>query len=584
MRIRLIWIVSMCLGVQAALGQQVFQEAAFQSGIGHSYGTGPSGGGVSLCDFTNDGWDDLTVASEAGDSIYFYRNNRGIFTRIRPGLAGGTEETKQVLWVDYDNDGDKDLFVTAYNAPNRLYQNDGNLHLTDVTLAAGLPIENLPSYGACWGDYDRDGWLDVYVTDRRVVFAEQGMNSNHLYRNKGDGSFEEKTLFAGAADSAKAPFCASFVDINNDNWPDIYIAQDKSQINTLLKNMGDGTFEDISISAGANLVMNAMCVAFGDYDGNGFLDLYVSNTPHGNKLLRNNGDETFTEVADSVGVGFYSTGWASTFLDIDNDADLDLYVSGMVPGPEPHLSSALYENEGNGQFSVMPQSMPGDTVASFGHGAGDVNADGYPDIFVSNTAPYASHLWRNIGGANHYIRLQLEGTISNRDGIGAWIAVYANGQKQIRFTHCGIGFLGQNSSWYSIGLGTATIVDSIVVTWPSGEIDRLGNIAADQAIRIIENSSPVLNVSLETPLESAWEVFPNPAKESFQIVWSMPPQHPGQIVLREVSGKRVWQESIKKKNQTSQIFEIGKVTPGYYLLEINIPAANVRSFQPFMIR
>lgn len=584
MKIRLTLIVSMCLGVQTVLGQQVFQEAAFQSGIGHSYGTGPSGGGVSLCDFTNDGWDDLTVASEAGDSIYFYQNNQGIFTRIRPGLAGGTEETKQVLWVDYDNDGDKDLFVTAYNAPNRLYQNDGNLQLTDVTLAAGLPEENLPSYGACWGDYDRDGWLDVYITDRRVVFAEQGTNSNHLYRNKGDGTFEEKTLFAGVADSAKAPFCASFVDVNNDNWPDIYIAQDKSQINTLLKNNGDGTFEDISVSAGADLVMNAMCVAFGDYDGNGFLDIYVSNTPHGNKLLRNNGDETFTEVADSAGVGFYSTGWASTFLDIDNDADLDLYVSGMVPGPEPHLSSALYRNEGNGQFSVMQQAMPGDTVASFGHGVGDVNADGYPDIFVSNTAPYPSHLWRNTGGTNHYIRVQLEGTLSNRDGIGSWIRIYANGQQQIRFTHCGIGFLGQNSNWYSIGLGTATVVDSIVVTWPSGEVDHLENIATDQAIRIIENSSPVLNVSLETPLESAWEVFPNPAKESFQVVWSIPPQHPGQIVLREVSGKRVWQESIEKKSQTSQIFEIGKVTPGYYLLEINIPAANVRSFRPFMIR
>ena len=542
MRLFLPCLLLLYLCLPSLLLAQQFDDISISAGILHSFGTGPAGGGVSFCDFNGDGWDDLTLASESGDSIYFYLNQNGTFSRIRPGLAGGTEETKHILWVDYDNDGDKDLFVTAYNAPNRLYNNDGNLVLTEVTAAVGLPLESLPSYGACWGDYDRDGWLDLYVTDRRILFQQQGLNSNRLYRNLGNGTFAETTLAAGVADSAKAPFCASFLDINGDLWPDIYIAQDKTMGNTLLKNRGNGTFEDISAPSGAGLIMNAMCVAFGDYDNDGDLDIYISNTPHGNKLLRNNGDETFTELADAVGVGFYSTGWGSNFLDYDNDGDLDLYVSGMVPGAAGpgHLSSAMYENNGAGMFSISAGiGMPGDTVASFANAVGDMNQDGYPDLFVSNTAPWISQLWANSGGANHWIQVKLEGVMSNRDGIGAWIEVYTGGQKQVRYTHCGIGFLGQNSDTETFGLGQWTAVDSIVVRWPSGHVDRRYGPVVGERLLILENEGIHTALRPESEKPGRLLLYPQPAQAEMYLRWESPHREGLQAGIYDLAGRRL---------------------------------------------
>lgn len=188
--------------------QIVYTDVANLSGINHSYGNGLFGGGVSAVDFNNDGLDDITLTTQAGDSIHFYLNTGTGFTKITPSLIPNTKEAKQVLWVDYDNDSDKDLFVTSNAGGNRLYNNNGNLNLTDVTTASGLSalLSSMPTFGASFVDIDNDGFLDLYITNRDLIGF-----TNYLYKNQGNGTFINITNSAGVADSSKLPFVLLFL-------------------------------------------------------------------------------------------------------------------------------------------------------------------------------------------------------------------------------------------------------------------------------------------------------------------------------------------------------------------------------------
>ncbi|MGI9543130.1 MAG: FG-GAP repeat domain-containing protein, partial [Cyclobacteriaceae bacterium] len=418
---------------------QTFPEVAAVLGIDHHYGLGSAGGGVSFYDFNQDGWDDLTFASHSGDSIYFFENRQGVFIKV-PSFVTNFCESKQILWVDYDNDGDKDLFVSCYLAANRLYNNNGKMVFTDVTEQSGLPLSSEKTFGVAWADYDNDGWLDLYITNKP---EGTGSSSNQLYRNVENGSFIETTSVAGVADVGKKPFSVSFLDYNNDGAADIYIAQDKKAVNTFLENNGDGSYDDVSVDSKSDLSMEGMCVAVGDYDSDGYQDIYISNISEGNRLLKNNGNETFSEVSENTGVAYHGIGWGSNFLDYDNDCDLDLYVSGSLEGSD-QVPSIMYTNNGAGNFENTDVGFAGDTVISFSNAIGDIDNDGYPDVAVNNFDEYPSMVWRNTGGTNNWIKIQLQGVQSNRDGIGTSIRAYFDNRNIIRYTHCGIGFLAQN--------------------------------------------------------------------------------------------------------------------------------------------
>lgn len=469
---------------QQSTAQISYTDVAIQKGITATYGDGLFGGGVSFCDFNNDGWDDLTFCSQNGDSLYFYLNHYGTFQKIDPPLVTSSGQHKQAIWVDYDNDGDKDLFVTSFLGQNRLYSNDGNLNLTDVTTAVGIPLANMPTFGAAFGDIDKDGDLDLYITNRSGTgFAF----TNYLYENVA-GQFVDITAAAGVADAGKAPFCATFFDYNNDGWEDLYLAQDKFFGNTLLKNMGDGTFTDTGASAGANLLMDGMCVAIGDFDNNHYFDIYITNTAWGNKLLKNNANETFTEIADAAGVGFYSVGWGSNFLDFDNDTDEDIYMSGAVP-QTPATPSILYENIGSDTFNQVA-GFVGDATASYCNAIGDFNHDGFADIVVNNEEPFNFQLWQNNGAnPNNWLKIALQGTLSNKDGIGSRVEIFAGGGHWSYYTHTAIGYLAQNANTLLMGLGANTIVDSVKVTWQSNHVDVFTNVCANTKLTIIENTS-----------------------------------------------------------------------------------------------
>ncbi len=444
--------------------------------INFGYGIGEYAGGVSFADFNNDGFDDLTFASAFNEDVYFFLNLNGQFQQIPP-LVDNEDETKQILWIDYDNDGDKDLFITGYAAPNRLYRNDGDFNLVDVTEESGLPIEYAQSFGAAFGDIDNDGWLDLFICNRDPSFH------NRLYRNLGDGTFEDVTLTHGIGDMHKASLSVAFIDYNADGWQDIYIAEDKYNFrNTMYRNLGDGTFVDASVFSGADIAIDAMNIAWGDYDNDQDFDIYVTNTAQGNVLLRNNGSGIFMEATQEAGVGFYYIGWGANFFDYENDTDLDIYVCTDVP---QNTFNPLYINNGEGVFAI--DTLLADTTKSYANAIGDFDNDGRPDIAVNNSFPDRFSLWENNDTLNNnWIKIDLEGTVSNRDGIGSLIEVFIGDQKYIRYKVNGIAFLGQNSDTELIGLGNAAMIDSIAIHWLSGTIDRVYAIEANQKITIVE--------------------------------------------------------------------------------------------------
>lgn len=562
---------SLCLISNYIQAQINFINQADTIGVDHSYGFGISGGGVSTVDINGDGWDDLTLATQDGDNLQIYLNNDGNFI-LQSDLITNTSQSKQVLWVDFDNDGDKDLFVACFDGINRLYENDGNMEFTDITFSSGLPSFSTPTFGACFGDYNRDGFVDLYFSIKTNDFST---NRNFLYQNNGDGTFMDVTFASLSTDQGKSPFCSAFLDFNNDNWPDIYTAHDKTTINTLLKNNGDGTFTDESVNSNSDLVMNAMCVAVGDYDNNGYSDIYVSNSPEGNALLQNNGDNTFGEVAVATGTLFEGIGWGSNFFDADNDGDLDLYVSAMVISATSQLST-FYQND-YGIFSQPNAGFIGDTSSVFSNAIGDFNNDGYPDI-ITNTFQDASAVWENQGGNNNWIKVKLEGVVSNRDGIGSRIEIYNDGQKQIRYTHCGIGYLGQNSETEIIGLGTYTTVDSVKVHWSSGHTDVLYDQAAGDKLSIIEGSSsndeiyidPTANFEMDTVISSISTLendhgillSPNPASDILNITSTYE-------LIQSVTVYNVMGKILLFEESENQI-DISFLRPGYYLIKVKV--------------
>jgi len=570
-----IWIVA----VNNLTAQGQFLDKTPFYNINHTYGEGTAGGGVSFADFTGDGLDDLTLASSDGQEIYFFENT-GSGLRKLDLLPFLKEEIKHLLWVDFDNDGDKDLFVALADNYNRLYVNNGQLMLEDKTASLGLPTDIYTSFGACFGDYNRDGWLDLYVGVRRI--ERDGLpNISRLFANKG-GFFEEVTLSSGAEDGGKTPFCSSFIDFNNDKWPDIYTAHDRLRGNTMLRNNKNGTFTDVSIATGTELKMDGMSVSNGDFNNDGFMDLYVSNSEAGNALFVNQGGTKFKNQALERGVAFQSVAWGTNFLDGDNDGDLDLYVSGMLPGKNA-INSQYYVNLFPGEIFIKGVKIASDTASSFNNAVGDLNNDGYPDIGVINVGPYPSLLFINKGGANNYVKIRLKGVLSNREGIGASIKAYHGLRKQLRYTSCGIGFMGQNSDTEIIGIGNAQKLDSVIVVWPTGHTDRFFNLSAGKVHSLEEGSSTgmiqvdsdveLLQVNTQDPSiengSSYLKIWPNPVTNGrFFMEWvgEAYSKNTRNFEIIDTAGRPVYSGCIFAN--ILQTIDLSQFLPGLYILKI----------------
>ena len=545
-----------------------FEDVANEIGTAYSYGTSTWGGGVSFADFDNDGWDDLTFASEEGTEIYFLKNNDGIFNSISLNGISNTFKTKQVIWVDYDNDGDQDFFVTGFEGVNKFYKNDGDMNFTDISSTIGFFQTDLFTYGVSFADMDNDGDLDAFISNRDGVADDQ---RNYLYRND-EGTYIDITASAGLSMSSHLSFCSIIFDYNNDGFQDIYISNDKpDNLNILYKNNGDGTFDDVSEYSGAGIGINAMTTTIGDYNNDGWFDIYITNTPEGNELLRNNGDGTFTNVAEATATTFNSVGWGAVFLDADSDGLLDLYVSSDFDGSVGSFLSAAFYHQQNNETFIIPENIgfQDDTRKSYTNAIGDIDNDGKPDIVVGNDIE-PNFLWANTTvNENNWLKVKLEGVISNRDGIGNTIEINIDGQSQYRYTLAGEGYLSQNSFYEFFGMGNATEVDYVKVTWTAtGEIEIINNIAANQAI-IIKEGSGVLS-SENNLKETAFSVYPNPSSNGiFKL--SVLNQEKVSVQVFDISGRLMTKKNNLKDNDQINLSHYQK---GIYIARLSSQTNN----------
>jgi hypothetical protein len=453
------------------------------------------GSGMSFYDFNNDGWDDLTFTM-TDDSLVFYQNNQGNFERISS-IVYGEGQVKQLLWVDYNNDSHLDFALSTHLGIYSLWRNDGNFNFTEASVSAGLAQVNERTYGISFADFNRDGFLDMYV----AIYGPNGLGNtyatlNHLYRNDGDGTFTDVTIEAGVSDGYQSSFQGTWFDYDNDGWVDLFVINDRIFENSLYKNNGDGTFTDVSDIAGIGFAgEDPMTCTVGDFDNDGDLDVFLTNTDQGPSLLLvNNGDGTFSESADEHNVAFVVWCWGAVWADYNNDGLQDLYVSSghWNDNIEENL---FFVNHPDYIFSQEQDIFQNNHIArSFAPTRGDFDNNGYYDIAVLNEDPYDVFLWQNTGGSNNYVKITLQGTLSNYFAIGSWLRVYVDGQQYTQYTMCGENYVSQNSQHHIFGVGTATIIDSIQVEYSSGHIDFYYNLAVNQNYLLVEGDSYAAHV------------------------------------------------------------------------------------------
>jgi enediyne biosynthesis protein E4 len=482
-----------------------------------------TGTGVAIFDYDNDGWPDIFVVngttldplpgvSKPINHLY-HNNHNGTFTDVteKAGLAH-TGWGQGVCVGDYDNDGNEDLFVTYYGK-NVLYHNNGNGTFTDTSDKARVAGSgNAWTTGCAFVDYDHDGKLDIFVAtyvdfdlktapapgDRAscmwkgvpVMCGPRGLpwGKNMLYRNNGDGTFEDVTKKARIDQTnGHYGFSVSTFDFDDDGWPDIYVACDSTP-SILYRNNHDGTFTDVAVTAGAAFNEDGkeqagMGSTIGDYNGDGRLDIFKTNFSDDTATLyRNNGDGTFDDVTFPAGLGLYTKylGWGTMFLDLDNDGWPDLLLVNGHVYPEvdsQHLGSdyreprILYHNKGNGTFEdISADGGPAITAAASGRGLaiGDLWNDGRISAVINNMNAPVSLLVNQERTSNHWIAFKTVGTQSNRDGIGAKIRVKAGERILVDEVRSGSSYVSNNDMRVHFGLGAVSKPEWVEVRWPSG--------------------------------------------------------------------------------------------------------------------
>ena len=514
--------LTLCMWQTTARGQ-TFTNVVDEQGITALLYNNFFGAGVSFADFDGDGWDDLSIGL-TGQPSRIYRNNNGVLEAMTNNF-GDFGAVKAFHWVDFDNDGDRDLFITARNGNMRLLRRDGDWQFSDITQSTGLHQNTTQNtYGASWGDYDRDGLLDLYVCNYTFSLSVgTPADRNHLYHNNGDGTFTDVTDIAGVAGNVDLSFQSLWVDYNQDLWPDLYVINDKSSPNRLYLNNTDGTFTEVTTTSGAGIVIDAMTASCADYNRDGLLDIYCTNTQSGNVLLQGQPDYTFEDVAIETNLIIYDYTWGTTWFDMDNDTDLDMYIceSEALAFNSPNYLYRNFGADSNYVFEDASDLLLNENLSdAYVVASGDLNNDGHIDLAVHNRAPYNFTLWQNSGTENNYVKINLTGTLSNRDGIGAWIRLYVDGHAYVKYTFLGEQYLAQNSFNHHFGLGQATNVDSLHITWPSGWIDQLYNLDINQTHFISEGSSVQANILASANAFCVGDSVTLTALDGTGVLWS----------------------------------------------------------------
>ena len=524
-----------CFGV-------TFTDVTSQSGINYIQGFNLGNqasmtGGAAARDYDGDGWTDLFVTRHDQPPILYRNQGDGTFSDVTLSAGVGliASESNGAAWGDVNNDGHPDLYVTSAvpTRANHLYMNlgDGTFREEGTIRSVNIPTNSNRRFGtsAAFGDYDRDGWLDIHVNEWGFRDVTPGETNSHarLLRNTGRGHYEDTTQTAGVSlddHFGIAPvtdpgagvwsFSSRFSDLDRDGHADLVVASDFGNSRVYWNN-GDGTFQRAPVGSGFGTDENGMGLTVGDYNGDGYFDIFVTSIFHddppnsgqnaggnygtsGNRLYLNNGDRTFTDATTDAGVRNGGWGWGTSFVDYDNDGDLDLAATNGFFGPSSDFfddATRLWANNGDGTFADVGNSLG---VTDTGRGKGlvtfDYDNDGDLDLFIVNNESEPV-LYRNDGGnENAWLSVELQGTSSNRDGIGSIISVYPNEGDEaiVREVGGGSNYLSQNDILAHFGLGDSEDpISTIRVDWDNGDLQILRNVMPNQRLLIRQPTKPI---------------------------------------------------------------------------------------------
>jgi hypothetical protein len=490
------------------------------------------GAGCVFFDYDNDGWMDIYLVNSGASDFFtpkqtlrnalYHNNHDGTFTDAtdKAGVGGGTFGMGATAG-DYDGDGWQDLYVTAYGR-NILYRNNHDSTFTDVTVKAGVAA---PGWSTCavWFDYDKDGKLDLFVSSF-VLYDKAAQNlyctdeskrryycvprffkpqPSHLFHNVGNGTFIDVSKESGIADSPGKSFGAVATDVNNDGWIDLFVAND-TMPNFLFVNKGNGKFEEVGLLSGvayseAGTPRSGMGVDAGDYDGDGWQDLFVANIDQEFFSLYHNQKElTFVDESGEIAPATrLLSGWGLKFFDYDNDGDPDLFLANGHPDDMIETRAArvkyrepmlLFENVGHGFKDVSAESGAAfaKSYTARGMAVGDYDNDGDLDLLVSNNGE-APLLLRNEGGnRNNWLGLQFVSTKSNPAAVGALVTWRVGGAKFSRLKTAGGSYLASHDPREILGAGRGGKIDAVEIRWPSGVLDTLANPPMNTYVKVVE--------------------------------------------------------------------------------------------------
>ena len=489
--LRVVLLLVASLLVANGVRGQAYIHAASSYGLGNiPPAIAPLGIGFAFEDLDGDGDCDLFCPQSSGLQILLYRNDNGTFVDVTAGsgLPVMNGVAKGVATGDFDNDGDQDIAMGSLFETTRLFVNQGGLTFTEEGTLRGITNQG-DAYGLCWGDYDRDGDLDLYVGNRLDPTAASACNV--LYRND-NGYFTDVTAAAGVGDIGLA-LASSFMDYDLDGWPDIYNANDKGPAvgpNTLYHNNRDGTFTEIAGNRNAQFFIDAMGLDYVDAFNDGGVDMIITDHPTMHVFaVQNPTTLDWTNEAVTYGIGNHvSTGWAAHFVDYNNDAWQDMSVIVAV-GP-----ISLYRNPGpSGGVWSNYAGIEGITAGplTYASATADLDNDGDMELiqrYQYGPVPTVAGLgvYDNTLTGTNWLKLNLEGTVSNRDGYGAHVYVTAGGITQRQQKRSGVGFLGHADSRLHFGLGAATTVDQLMIHWPRGTRQVLYNVPGNQILHVKE--------------------------------------------------------------------------------------------------
>jgi MYXO-CTERM domain-containing protein len=498
---------------------------------------GTSGlGRMAWGDYDGDGDDDLLV-----DGNRLYRNRGdGTFEDVSEAAGIAGRPTNGGVWADYDNDGNLDFYATVHNYlpacdaghpcaadgfecdagqcravgqtaerdHDLLWRGNGDGTFTDVSESAGRPYDYLPTEGAAWGDMDGDGFVDLYVANYETPTswtdgALSRGTEDYLWRNRGDGTFEDVSEAAGIRvyRPAKCGRGVAWVDYDDDGWADIYVANYRLQFNYLWRNLGFGAFENVAFDVGVageevnQAFGHSIGATWGDLDNDGDWDLIVANLAHPRFIEFSNqtrvylssggGRPTFTDVFATSGISYYETHSDPALGDFDNDGLLDLFVTGVYVG----YRSFLYRNLGGATFADV--TYPAGTLVDNGWGVAWADYDGDGDLDLASRSLYRNDR-TDLG---HWLKLRLVGVLSNRSAIGARVTVTAGGQTMMRQVEGGKGTTTQSSLTLHFGLGAAAEADEVVIDWPSFPAyqERFTAVRGDRTATFVEGAGEVVD-------------------------------------------------------------------------------------------